>query len=170
VIDLKTRGAGLRRAALIGLALLLAATAADLVAVRAAAKTTLQAVSEGLTCQCGCGLTIANCAHPTCGFAIPLRGELQGLIDKGMSRDKILISMRQKYGEKILSAPTTEGFNILAWVMPFVAIVAGGALIVLAMGRWRGAPRESREGSEPQAEQFDPALRRRLEQELRNRL
>jgi len=160
----------LRRAALIGLGLLLAATAADLVAVHAAAKTTLQAVSEGLTCQCGCGLTIANCAHPNCGFAVPLRREIQGLIDKGMSRDQILMYMRRKYGEKILSAPTTEGFNILAWVMPFVAIAAGGGLIVLAMGRWRGAPPESREGSEPQAEQFDPALRRRLEEEMRNRL
>src|SRR5271163_4563213 len=104
---------GWRRPVLIGLALVLVATAADMVAIRAAAKTTLQAVSEGLTCQCGCGLTIANCAHPTCGFAIPTRKELQLLIDKGMSRDAILISMRQKYGEKILSAPTTEGFNIL---------------------------------------------------------
>ncbi len=160
----------MRRAALIGLALLLAATAADLVAVHAAARTTLQAVSEGLTCQCGCGLTIANCNHPNCGFAVPLRREIQGMIDKGMSRDQILMYMRRKYGEKILSAPTTEGFNILAWVMPFAAIVAGGGMIVLAMGRWRGAPPESREGSEPRPEQFDPALRRRLEEELRNRL
>jgi len=92
------------------------------------------------------------------------------MIDKGMSRDQILVAMRKKYGEKILSAPTTEGFNILAWVMPFAAILAGGGLIFLAMGRWRGAPPESREDAEPQAEQFDPALRRRLEQELRNRL
>src|SRR5580704_9671480 len=125
---------GIRRAAIAGSVLVLAAMAADLVAIRASAKTTLQAVSEGLTCQCGCGLTIANCAHPTCGFAIPLRKELQGLIDKGMSREQILLAMRQKYGEKILSAPTTEGFNILAWVMPFAAIASGGALIVLAMG------------------------------------
>lgn len=161
---------GWRRPVLIGLALVLVATAADMVAMRAAAKTTLQAVSEGLTCQCGCGLTIANCAHPTCGFAIPMRKELQELIDKGMSRDAILVSMRHKYGEKILSAPTTEGFNILAWVMPFVAIIAGGALIVLAMGRWRGAPGESRDDSAPSADQFDPVLRRRLEQEVRNRL
>ena len=152
------------------IALALCAMAADLVTMGAAAKTTLQAVSEGLTCQCGCGLTIANCAHPTCGFAIPLRQELQTLIDKGIGRDQILVSMRRKYGEKILSAPTTEGFNILAWVMPFVAIIAGGALIVLAMGRWRGAPDESSRAVQPQADQFDPALRRRLEQELRSRL
>jgi cytochrome c-type biogenesis protein CcmH len=155
---------------LIAIALALSALAADLVAMRAAAKTTLQAVSEGLTCQCGCGLTIANCAHPNCGFAIPLRQELQTLIDKGMGRDQILVAMRRKYGEKILSAPTTEGFNILAWVMPFVAIIAGGALIILAMGRWRVAPGESHGAAEPAADQFDPALRRRLEQELRSRL
>lgn len=164
------RATGLPRAVFVVLALLIAAAAFDAGILRAAPKTTLQAVSEGLTCQCGCGLTIANCAHPNCPFAVPLRREIQGLIDKGMSRDEILMYMRHKYGEKILSAPTTEGFNILAWVMPFVAIAAGGALIFLAMGRWRGVPRESRESSEQRAEQFDPVLRRRLEQELRNRL
>ncbi len=162
--------ATLPRAIFIVLAVLMAATAFDGSVLRAAPKTTLQEVSEGLTCQCGCGLTIANCAHPNCGFAVPLRREIQGLIDKGMGRDEILMYMRHKYGEKILSAPTTEGFNILAWVMPFVAIAAGVGLIAFAMGRWRGAPRQAPESPGPGAEPFDAELRRRLEQEVRNRL
>ncbi len=75
------------------------------------AKQSLQEVSEGLTCQCGCGLTVANCNHPTCNFAVPLRVEIEGLLSKGMGRVVILASFRHKYGEKILSAPTTEVDN-----------------------------------------------------------
>ncbi|MGA9722867.1 MAG: hypothetical protein WBQ86_10450, partial [Candidatus Binatus sp.] len=33
-------------------------------------------VYEGLTCQCGCGLTVANCNMPTCAFAVPMRREI----------------------------------------------------------------------------------------------
>ncbi len=45
---------------------------------------TMQEVSEGLTCQCGCGLTVANCNHPTCPFAVPLRTQIDGMIKAGM--------------------------------------------------------------------------------------
>ncbi|MGC1191918.1 MAG: hypothetical protein WA861_15095, partial [Candidatus Binatus sp.] len=37
-------------------------------------------VSEGLTCQCGCGLTVANCNMPTCGFSVPMRAEIDRMI------------------------------------------------------------------------------------------
>jgi len=47
------------------LAILLALTA---ITLASSGKTSLQEVSEGLTCQCGCGLTVANCNHPQCEF------------------------------------------------------------------------------------------------------
>lgn len=167
---MKLREFRFRRTARVWLGLVVIAIAIQAAAVLVSARTTLQDVSEGLTCQCGCGLTVANCNHPTCGFAIPLRTEIQGMLDKGMSRAAIMASFRQKYGEKVLSAPTTEGFNILAWTMPFVIVLAGGVLIVLAIGRWRGTPHPS--SGEPVAPsgQFDDALREQLDHELRRRL
>src|SRR5579862_5202158 len=57
-------------------------------------------VSEGLTCQCGCGLTVANCNMPTCGFSVPMREEIAAMIDKGMDRPAIISFYRHKYGEK----------------------------------------------------------------------
>ncbi len=137
----------------------------------AAEATTNAQVSEGLTCQCGCGLTVANCNMPTCGFSVPLRAEVDGMIRKGMGRAQIIAFYRHKYGEKVLSAPTTEGFNLLAWTMPFIALAVGGGLIVLAVGRWRSNPPSAPPGSEPAAEpsSFDPELRRRLEKELEER-
>jgi len=136
-----------------------------------AAETTTNAeVSQSLTCQCGCGLTVANCNMPTCSFSVPTRIDIDRMIGNGMSRAQIIAYYRHKYGEKVLSAPTTEGFNLLAWTMPFIALVVGGGLIVLAFGRWRSALPLLPAGSSPApAPSFDPELRRRLERELEER-
>jgi cytochrome c-type biogenesis protein CcmH/NrfF len=133
-----------------------------------AAETTSNAeVSQSLTCQCGCGLTVANCNMPTCSFSVPTRIDIDRMIGNGMGRAQIIAYYRHKYGEKVLSAPTTEGFNLLAWTMPFIALVVGGGLIVLAFGRWRTTPPLLPAGSTPApAPSFDPELRRRLEKEL----
>jgi cytochrome c-type biogenesis protein CcmH/NrfF len=134
-----------------------------------AAETTTNAeVFEGLTCQCGCGLTVANCNMPTCAFAVPMRQEIDQMIAKGMTRAQIIAFYRKQYGEKILSAPTTEGFNLLAWTMPFIALMVGGGAMMLAVGRWHSsAPANSKPGTQPPS--FDPELRRKLEKELEER-
>ncbi|MDO8432060.1 MAG: cytochrome c-type biogenesis protein CcmH [Candidatus Binatus sp.] len=134
----------------------------------AAERPTQAQVSESLTCQCGCGLTVANCNMPTCSFAAPIRAEIDQMIGSGMSGAQIVAFYRHKFGEKVLSAPTAEGFNLLAWTMPFLAIVIGGGLIVLAFGRWRSAAGESAPATPAGiAIGFDPALRRRLEDDLK---
>src|SRR5271163_4917932 len=121
-----------------------------------AAETTTNAeVFEGLTCQCGCGLTVANCNMPTCGFAVPMRGEIDRMIAAGKSRAQIIAFYRHEYGEKVLSAPTTEGFNLLAWTMPFIALALGGGLMVFAVGRWHSSP-PAPSGPSAQPPSFDP--------------
>ncbi|MGH7934726.1 MAG: cytochrome c-type biogenesis protein CcmH [Candidatus Binataceae bacterium] len=148
----------------------------------AVAKTSEHAVAESLTCQCGCGLTVANCNHPNCEFSVPMRGKIDTMIARGMGRPEIIAFFRKQYGEKILSAPTTQGFNILAWVMPFAAIIAGGGIIAFTVGRWRKASDASSAASgsapvsgdtAPPAEEpsaYDAELRRKLERELKERL
>jgi cytochrome c-type biogenesis protein CcmH len=136
-------------------------------------STTVDDVAQGLTCQCGCGLTVANCNMPTCGFSVPLRAEIASMIDKGMDRPAIISFYRAKYGEKILSAPTTEGFNLLAWVMPFFALVVGGGFIALMLGRWRHETPSLPAGSETLAERIpgiDPKLREKLAAEVKGQL
>jgi len=141
--------------------------------VSAAERPTLAGTSQGLTCQCGCGLTVANCNMPTCGFSVPVREQIESMINKGKSGAEILGFYRAKFGEKVLSAPTTEGFNVLAWVMPFVAVALGGIFIFYTTNRWRDRPQRPKaaSGSTGKAgpSQFDPELKRRLENELRER-
>ena len=138
----------------------------------AASKASQQEVAEALTCQCGCGLTVANCNHPNCEFSVPVREKIDAMLAHGMGRAEIIAYFRTQYGEKILSAPTTQGFNILAWTMPFIALAAGCALIMFTVGRWhKGAPAPA-SSETPAADQtaVDPDLRQRLERELRERI
>jgi len=159
---------------LLAMLLLLAATwGGTVIAAAAPPRTTVQAVGEGLTCQCGCGLTVANCNHPSCGFAVPTRDEIAGMINKGMTRVQILQSFMNKYGEKVLSAPRAEGFNLLAWVIPYVVVGAGVLLILLAVARWHKG--ESNGAAEKPVvalagDHFEAGLRQRLERDLRREL
>jgi cytochrome c-type biogenesis protein CcmH len=145
------------------------------IVVGAASTMSMQEVSEGLTCQCGCGLTVANCNHPNCEFSVPVREQIDAMLKRGMSGPQVIAFYRGKYGEKILSAPTTEGFNLVAWIMPFAAILGGGALIAITFGRWRskgsapiGATESGADGG-ADSSGFDAELRRALERELRDR-
>jgi cytochrome c-type biogenesis protein CcmH len=137
-----------------------------MVVSRALTRTSADAVAEGLTCQCGCGLTVANCNHPQCEFSVPVRTQIEAMIAKGMNGRQIIATFRVKYGEKILSAPTTEGFNLLAWIMPFGAILLGGGIIFAVFGRWRSGSK-TRPVPAAAAARFDPELRERFESALK---
>jgi len=161
-----------RRSARIALILALLCAISLPVFSGAATRVSVDSVAEGLTCQCGCGLTVANCNHPQCEFSVPVRTQIEGMINRGMTRTQIIATFRAKYGEKILSAPTTEGFNLLAWLMPFGAIVAGCGLLFAVAGRWRSAgsgPGPRPTGPDDNA-RFDPQLRERLESEIKENL
>ena len=49
----------------------------------------------------------------------------------------ILQAFVQKYGAAILAAPTTTGFNRVAWIMPFLVLAAGFGLAVTLVRNWR---------------------------------
>jgi len=155
----------------IGCALVCAFSCAIATAIAAGAECPTQAqVAEGLTCQCGCGLTVANCNHPMCSFSVPVRAEIDSMIGRGMSRAQIIAFYRHKFGEKVLSAPTAEGFNLLAWTMPFLAVLLGGAFIVITANRWRVAPPASSPPPPGRDRASDSALKRKLEDEIREQL
>jgi cytochrome c-type biogenesis protein CcmH len=103
----------------------------------AAEVPTFQEVEEGLTCQCGCGLTVHSCNHLQCPSALPLRQEIREQLAKGLDKTSVLAHFEQKYGEKILSAPTTRGFNLTAWTVPFIGLGLGAALVIFTLLRWR---------------------------------
>jgi cytochrome c-type biogenesis protein CcmH len=152
----------LRLIVVLGLLLVTTATAAE--------SPSFQELEESLTCQCGCGLTVHSCNHLQCPSAIPLRQEIRAQMEKGLGKDAILQYFADKYGEKILSSPTTTGFNLTAWVVPFVMVALGTIFVMFTLLRWRrGKRRPAAPVAVPQPA-GDPALsahEKTLERELK---
>ncbi|MBI3769603.1 MAG: cytochrome c-type biogenesis protein CcmH [Deltaproteobacteria bacterium] len=119
-------------------------------------------IEESLTCQCGCGLTVHACNHLQCPSGIPLKEEIASQLALGKTQPEVLSYFAGKYGEKILSSPTTTGFNIVAWVTPFAVVLIAAALIVVLTRRWRRPVPTGGTPSPPIA----PAWRARLDADL----
>ena len=82
-------------------------------------------------------------------------------IEAGDSKEQIKDNLVAEYGPQILAAPPTEGFDLLAWLLPLVGLV-GGAL-VLAVLAWHWSRRREPRGGSPA---LSPALERRVDEEL----
>jgi cytochrome c-type biogenesis protein CcmH/NrfF len=69
-----------------------------------------------------------------------MRGELAASLDRGDNDELALQSFIQKYGTTVVAAPSTKGFGRVAWIMPFVALVAGMATVILVVRSWKNRP------------------------------
>jgi cytochrome c-type biogenesis protein CcmH len=100
---------------------------------------TFREVSEALVCQCGCNMILYVCNHQNCPSAIPFRAEIERQIRDGKRKDEIVADFVAKNGQVVLSAPPAEGFDLAAWVAPFVALVLGGVFVLSFLGARRRA-------------------------------
>ncbi|MFQ5904890.1 MAG: cytochrome c-type biogenesis protein CcmH [Candidatus Binatia bacterium] len=94
----------------------------------------MEEVAKDLTCQCGCNKVLSVCEMQ--GWAVPAKELIQEKIDGGLSKEEIVAYFVEQYGHKILAAPPKEGFNLTAWVVPFVLMGVGATLIVFLLKVW----------------------------------
>jgi len=99
-----------------------------------------QSLGHKLMCACSCNQVLLECNHVGCPLSDGMRNELTANVERGDSDDLVLQAFVQKYGPTVLLAPTTEGFNRAAWVMPYLALVLGLATVVLIVRSWRNRP------------------------------
>ena len=48
-----------------------------------------------------------------------------------MTEEQVFAKYEKEFGPKIYGAPKPEGFNLLAWVLPFVVLTFGGVVVVV---------------------------------------
>jgi cytochrome c-type biogenesis protein CcmH len=99
-----------------------------------------QMLGHKLMCVCGCNQILLECNHVGCSYSTRMRDELAEATDRRENDDLTLQVFVQKYGPTVIAAPTVTGFNIVAWIMPFVVLVAGIALVVYVVRTWRNRP------------------------------
>jgi cytochrome c-type biogenesis protein CcmH/NrfF len=90
-----------------------------------------------LMCKCGCNQILLECNHVGCSYSTKMRNELTAALQRGDNDDLILQGFVQEYGATVLAAPTTTGFNIVAWIIPFVALAAGLTLVTVIVRKWK---------------------------------
>jgi cytochrome c-type biogenesis protein CcmH/NrfF len=121
-----------------------------------------------IICMCGtCGRKrIGEC---TCSLAAEMREEVARMVADGRTREQIYAYYIAKYGsQEPLASPIDEGFNRLAWFVPYLIGATGAASVAIVAFRWsrREATAATSETRSDIAE--DPALRERLDDELRD--
>jgi cytochrome c-type biogenesis protein CcmH len=107
-----------------------------------------------------CGTTLDQSNSPA---AEQIKRLIRQRIAAGDTRSRIKSRLVAEYGQAILAAPERKGFGLLAWWLPIVGILAAALLVGAGAWRWSHA----RDGDVPPGSRLDPALERRLDDELR---
>tara|TARA_B100001123_G_scaffold397227_1_gene480278 strand:- start:316 stop:798 length:483 start_codon:yes stop_codon:yes gene_type:complete len=126
----------------------------------------LQDLENALMCKCDdkCGKVLINC---TCSTSDKTRTKFTKMLESGLTVEQIIKSQIDEYGETVLSAPTKFGFNLTAWVMPFVALFAGGVGVKKIINSWVGKKQTAGTRDEDEIEPVTPGkYSKRLQDEL----
>jgi cytochrome c-type biogenesis protein CcmH len=126
---------------------------------------TVNDIAQALTCTCGCNMLVSACEGTMeCTAAANIKDQILAKLNAGLPKEEIIASFVSRHGEKILSAPTKRGFNLTAWVLPFVAILLGVALLYVLLKSW--ASHEKPLQKEVSFKEEDKAYLDRIEKEL----
>ncbi len=122
--------------------LLAALTAALLVPAGAVAascpQTSVAELEDEVQClECGVPLQLAT-ESPQANRQRALIGRLVGSC---CSKDEIKDRLVAEFGPRVLTTPEDEGFDLVAWVVPILALVGAAFGIALAARRWRRSGR-----------------------------
>lgn len=96
---------------------------------------TVKDIEGHLMCMCRdkCGKVLQSCI---CKYSDQYRMDIALKLKEGLTRDQVIKTYVDRYGEKVLSAPTKKGFNLAAWITPFFVIMIGGIGIRKVVSKW----------------------------------
>ena len=145
----------MRLAALALAALVLAAPAAA-----SEQRPTAAELESELVCPV-CESTLDTSNAPV---ALRMKAFIRARIAAGDTKSEIKAALVDQFGESVLAVPPRRGFELVAWLLPLAGLAIG--VVVVAALAWHWS--RGRRGDEPADadEPLDPALERRLDDEL----
>ncbi|MDX1385102.1 MAG: cytochrome c-type biogenesis protein [Thermoanaerobaculia bacterium] len=93
-----------------------------------------QALGSTMRCPVCQGLSIADSPSSS---ASAMLDQVRELLAEGYSEEQVLAYFERSYGEFVLLQPKAEGFNLVVWLAPLIAVAIGLALVLRRMGRKR---------------------------------
>jgi cytochrome c-type biogenesis protein CcmH len=131
-------------------------------------------VARELWCPLCNGVRLDNCDLQAC---VQMREVISEKLQAGESANDIKTYFVQQYGDVVLGQPSTEGFNLVAWLFPILAAVVGLGWVAYLVVTWRkkqaatvaagaAGPAPSSSAARRPTEETDDYMRR-VERELR---
>jgi cytochrome c-type biogenesis protein CcmH len=106
-----------------------------------------------------CETTLDQSSSPA---AQQIKRVIANRIAAGDTKSQIKDRLVAEYGNAILAAPPRKGFGLVAWWLPVVGILVAAVVVGMGARRWARAREPA-----PVGPPLDPALERRLDDELR---
>jgi cytochrome c-type biogenesis protein CcmH len=122
----------------------------------------LNDLDHQLMCTCGCAQVLGECDHAGCPSRGTEMAELASAIQTGATDDQILSSFAAKYGATVRAAPTTQGFDLVAWIAPFAVFAAALLGTILLVRQWSvgKAQTAAAQGPDPEMDALRAKVRR----------
>lgn len=100
-------------------------------------------VAKELACLCGScpRRPLDECR---CGYAGMERERIAKELGEGKTKEQIIAGFVGEFGKEIFVTPPKEGFNLMAWFMPFFGIAVGGFAVRSVLKGWSRKERETR--------------------------
>lgn len=115
---------------------------------RASADTALETLTRSVAAQLRCpvcqGLSLADSPSE---LALEMKDVVRDQLAAGRTPDEVKAYFVAKYGEWILLEPPRRGVNLLAYLLPAVALVGGLGVIWFALQRWTNGARPADEAA-----------------------
>jgi cytochrome c-type biogenesis protein CcmH/NrfF len=96
-------------------------------------------IERNIRCNCGCNLDVHSCQFQMqCGVSPGWSERIRQSLQAGETREAIEASFVADFGRTVLMTPPAEGFNLVGYFLPAVAIVTAGMFIGLLVRRGAG--------------------------------
>jgi len=93
----------------------------------------VNAVARELWCPLCNSVRLDTCELKACE---QMREVIAEKLAAGANADEIRAYFIEQYGPQVLGEPPRQGFNWLAWVLPFAAVILGAAWVFYILRRW----------------------------------
>jgi len=140
----------------------LLALAAVLVLVTAGPAVAAPPNATDLEAEIVCPVCKTTLDQSNAEIAQRMKAYIRARIAAGDSAQEIKDALVAEFGPAVLARPPKGGFGLLAWLLPLAALLVGAVGVGVLLRSWSGRRVSSGGDEEP----LDPALERRVDEEL----
>lgn len=90
-------------------------------------------IAKGLYCPVCPATPLDVCSTQAC---VQWRDLIKQKLLAGENEEQIRAYFVAQYGDRVLGAPPPEGFNLGAYLLPFLLLLAGGGVLFLTLRGW----------------------------------